>query len=150
MKKLDIDQSKSLAEREHEKFLTEYGFKLALKENREVSHYTVFQNKEILLAFTFRYRDGENLAVAELGSPVNADSIAARKDGWSLISEVWEGASDEYNEEVRKLPGGDIPDRQLKIKLVDRRLRTFMDKVRSGEVSVSHPKYRMEAINNLA
>lgn len=143
MKNQAISLMQTLAGREYEQFLRDYGFCLVLDENGDRFSCTVVENSEILLAFTYQAGFGENLAVAELGAPVNATAIATRSDGWSLIGEVWKEAYEEFHKVKRELPYPHNMDRQHEVAIVDRSLRLFMDKVKNKEISIGSPKFRM-------
>ena len=145
MKSQHGDLAKTLAGKEYEKFLKDYEFRLVLDEDGEYFSCTAVQNNEILLAFTYQMNFGENLAVAELGAPVDATSIAARSNGWSLIGEVWKDAYNELHAAKRELPYPHNLDRQREVALIDHALREFMSKIRSREISVGHPAFRMDA-----
>ncbi|MFZ5875153.1 MAG: hypothetical protein ACOYXU_01975 [Nitrospirota bacterium] len=145
MKSQHCDLAKTLAGKEYDQFLSDYGFSLALDEDGESFSCTVVRNSEILLAFTYQMNFGENLVVAEIGAPVDVASISSRSNGWSLIGEVWKDAYSEFHAARRELPYPHRLDRKREIALIERALREFMNKVRSKEVSVGHPTFRMDA-----
>lgn len=144
MKDLSVDLSETLAGKEYADFLKSHEFRLVLDENGDDFSCTVFQSKDVLIAFTYQQGFGENLAVAEVGSPVNSSSIKARKDGWSLIGEVWKEAYQNYHKERKKLPYPHELGKDQEILLVNQILSAFMEKVGSKELSISNPKFRIE------
>lgn len=143
MKNLSDDLSRTLAGREYSCFLKDYGFSLVLDENGDDFSCTVFQSNEVLIAFTYQRGFGENLAVADVGAPIDAISIRARRDGWSLIGEVWKDAYQNYHEERKKLPYPHELNRDQEVRLITQILSTFMGKVGNKELSISNPEYRM-------
>lgn len=144
MRDLDTDLFKTLVGKEHAELLKEYDFSLVLDEDGSDFSCTVVQNSEVLIAFTFQRGFGENLAVAEIGSPINASSIADRKNGWSLIGEVWKEAYQEYHKVKKELPYPHEMGREQEAGLVDSIIRAFIAKVRNKEISISQPEYRMD------
>jgi hypothetical protein len=143
---LKIELIDTLAGKEYESFLRNYGFDLALDENGTYFSCTVVQSKELLLAFTYQMNMGQNISLAELGAPINAKSISERKNGWSQISEVWDGAWDNFHQKRKLLPYPHELDREEEILVVDETLRTLISKIRNSEVSVSKPNFRMEKL----
>ena len=143
---LKVELIDTLAGREYENFLREFGFDLVLDEDGGRFACTVVQNKELLLAFTYEQNMGENIALAELGAPINATSISKRKDGWSLIGEVWKEAYDNYHQKRRMLPYPPKLPRDEEVLVIDKMLRSLISKIRNSEVSIGKPKFRMEAM----
>src|SRR5690554_3147496 len=129
MKNLSFDLSQTLAGKEYADFLKSHDFRLVLDEDGDDFLCTVFQNKEILIAFTYQRGFGENLAVAEVGSLVDSAAIKARKDGWSLIGEVWKEAYQSYHKERKKLPYPHELARDQEVLLISQILGTFMEKI---------------------
>ena len=143
MKDSAIGLSDTLAGKEYAGFLNSHGFRLVLDENGDDFSCTVFRSGNILIAFTYQREFGENLAVAEAGSPIDPASIAARKDGWSLIGEVWKEAYQDYHKVRKQLPYPHELKREQEIELVTEILSAFMDKIANNEISISNPRYRM-------
>lgn len=135
--------SKTLAGKEYEDFLSGHGFRLISDTDGEFFSCTVFQSRDMLLAFTYQMNFGENLAVAEPGAPVDVECIANRTDGWSLIGEVWADAYTEFHTVKQALPYPHVLDRAREIVLIDRALRIFVEKVRKNEVKISQPVSRL-------
>lgn len=143
MKDSAIGVSDTLAGKEYAGFLNSHGFRLVLDENGDDFSCTVFLRGDILIAFTYQRGFGENLAVAEAGSPIDPASIAVRKDGWSLIGEVWKEAYQDYHKIRKQSPYPHQLNKEQEIKLVTEILSTFMEKVSNNEISISDPGYRM-------
>lgn len=143
MKDLTVNLSETLAGREYAGFLKSHGFSSILDENGDDFSCTVFQSDEVLIAFTYQRGFGENLAVAEAGSPIDPASIKARKDGWSLIGEVWKEAYQNYHKVRKELPYPHELSREQEVVLINQLLSSFMVKVGKNEVSIRNPKYRM-------
>lgn len=144
MKNLCISLSDTLAGKEYAEFLTGYNFSLALDEDGEDFSCTVFQNDCILIAFTYERGFGENISVAEVGSPVDPPSIRARQGGWSLIGEVWEDFYTNYHKVRRELPYPHELTRKQEAILIGEALNSFMLMVKNNEASIGDPKYRMK------
>ncbi|MEH6541725.1 hypothetical protein [Halopseudomonas sp.] len=144
MKDLSTGSSETLAGKEYADFLRSHEFGLVLDDDGDDFSCTVFQNKDILIAFTYQRSFGENIAVAGAGSPVAPSSIKARKDGWSLIGEIWKDAYQDYHAERKKLPYPHKLSRDRETILIVQLLGAFMEKLDSKELSIRHPKYRMD------
>ncbi|QLG88111.1 hypothetical protein HQ393_07490 [Chitinibacter bivalviorum] len=143
MNKTTIDPLGTLAGREYAEFLNNHGFILVMDENGDDFSCTVFQSEDILIAFTYQQDLGENLTVAEAGSPLNQTSIKKRQDGWSLIGEVWKDVYQNYHKARKEIPYPHALSREQEIALISDALNSFMTMIVNKEVSIGHPKYRM-------
>lgn len=130
----------TLAEQEYGSFLSDFGFSLIHDENGDRFSYTAFQNKEIILAFTYQMGIGENIAIAELGAPVSAEAIANRTNGWHLVGEFWGGFYDEFHQARERNPYPYRLARDKKVEIFDRALRALMGMLRVGDISISAPQ----------
>jgi len=144
MKDSKQGRDKVLAEREYCEFLEGFGFRLILDQDSGFFSCTAFENSDILLAFTYQVSFGENIVVADLGSPVTLSDIANRSSGWSLIGEVWIDFYRDFHSERKRLPYPHKISRQREIEIIDHSLREFMCKVRRKEVSIGSPDFRMD------
>lgn len=138
-----VGLSSTLAGKEYSGFLNRHGFSFVFDENGDDFSCTVFRSGDILIAFTYQRGLGENLAVAEAGSPIDPASIQARKDGWSLIAEVWKEAYQNYHKTRKELPYPHELSREQEVALISETLSAFMAKVGKKEISISNPRYRM-------
>lgn len=104
----------------------------------------VFQNEDLMLASSVRVQDGWMIFVAPLGSTTDPDAIVDRVGGWRLISEVWIDYCAKYAAAQDRFPYPyEVPESE-RLQIFDETLREFMEMVREGKLSVSHPTHRLE------
>lgn len=136
-------QGVTLAEKEYGQFLSDNYFQLVADLDEGAFACSVFQNQDMLLAFTYQMGFGENLAIATLGSPVNVEAISQRMHGWNLIGELWPDAYRELHAEKKKIPYPHQLNREMEIALVAKALRDFVDKIRGGQIDIARPISRI-------
>jgi hypothetical protein len=127
--------SSTLAGREYAGFLKDFGFELVLRHAGDYFSCTVVGSGEVLLAFTYQMNLGENVCVAGIDAPIDPLVIAERSNGWRLIGEVWTDFYCELHTAQAAMPYPSSVDRETQVSFVDRALRTFIAKLRKGEIA---------------
>jgi len=138
-----VKLSDTLAGKEYKQFLEKHNFHLVLDEDGDSFSSTVFQNDVMLIAFTYQRGFGENIAVAEIGAPVEQSAIETRKNGWSLIGEVWKEAYQNFHRVRKEQPYPHELSREKEIALIEELLNSFISLIENKTVEIGKPKYRM-------
>ncbi|PKG37116.1 hypothetical protein [Psychromonas sp. Urea-02u-13] len=94
----------------------------------------VFKGSDFQIAFQFQKGMGQFISIAKSDCETNKEYIAKSIYGWALVSELWEGAYDEFNRYMKSMVYPKSPVQAEKNKIIDRVLRTLMGKVRKGEL----------------
>jgi hypothetical protein len=115
-----------LAAIEFAQFLKDHEFTLAADLDGSTHSYTVFRNRDMLLAFAYESHDGENVVVAPLGSPVTIAALSSRSDGWQLVGGVLPDIWAEFHKARKAIPYPHDLGRAQETVLVDAALRRFM------------------------
>ena len=128
-----------LAAIEFDQFLGDYGFDLITDIDDVAISYTVFGNKDLLIAFIHQYHDGENIVVSPYGSPITKDAIASRSDGWQLIGGLLPDFWSSLHSAQHAIPYPHRLERPQETLLVDAALRRFMQSRMGPNNSVRKP-----------
>ncbi len=99
------------------------------------SYVKVFKGSEFLIAFQFKRGMGQYISIAKSDCETNREYIAKSIYGWTLVSELWEGAYDEFRSYMKKMVYPNTPDIVEEDKIIDRMLCTLLDKIRVGELA---------------